>query len=124
MSKQSTTQVGLGCFSLLGLLQIAFVVLRLCGVIQWSWWWVLAPVWMYCLFILFIFLAIAIIEYRRSRIAVRAIDRTLERICERQEEMLREKRESPLDRRLAELRKQREEMERERREAKNSANEG
>lgn len=30
---------------LLGLLTIAFVVLRLTGVITWSWWLVLLPVW-------------------------------------------------------------------------------
>jgi len=30
----------------LGLLGMAFIVLRLCGVIDWSWWWVLAPLWM------------------------------------------------------------------------------
>ena len=28
-----------------GLLTIAFVVLRLCGVIRWRWIWVLAPAW-------------------------------------------------------------------------------
>ena len=28
-----------------GLLAIAFIVLKLCGVIAWSWWWVLAPLW-------------------------------------------------------------------------------
>lgn len=28
-----------------GLLQIAFIVLKLCGVIKWSWWWVLSPSW-------------------------------------------------------------------------------
>lgn len=27
-----------------GLLTIAFVVLKLCGVIDWSWWWVFSPV--------------------------------------------------------------------------------
>lgn len=27
------------------LLTIAFIVLRLCGVIDWSWWWVLSPLW-------------------------------------------------------------------------------
>ena len=27
------------------LLQVAFVVLKLCGVTDWSWWWVLSPVW-------------------------------------------------------------------------------
>ena len=28
-----------------GLLAIAFIVLKLCGVIDWSWWWVLSPLW-------------------------------------------------------------------------------
>lgn len=28
-----------------GLLQIAFIVLKLCGVINWSWLWVLSPTW-------------------------------------------------------------------------------
>lgn len=28
-----------------GLLTIAFVVLKLCGVIAWSWVWVFAPMW-------------------------------------------------------------------------------
>jgi hypothetical protein len=27
------------------LLGTAFIVLKLCGVIAWSWWWVLAPFW-------------------------------------------------------------------------------
>lgn len=27
------------------LLLVAFIVLKLCKVIAWSWWWVLAPVW-------------------------------------------------------------------------------
>ena len=28
-----------------GLLTVAFVVLKLTGVIAWSWWWVLSPLW-------------------------------------------------------------------------------
>jgi hypothetical protein len=28
-----------------GALGVAFVVLKLCGVLDWSWWWVLAPLW-------------------------------------------------------------------------------
>lgn len=28
-----------------GLLALIFIVLKLCGVIYWSWWWVLAPLW-------------------------------------------------------------------------------
>lgn len=31
--------------SLCPLLTVAFVVLRLCKVIDWSWWWVLSPMW-------------------------------------------------------------------------------
>ena len=27
------------------MIQIAFVVLKLIGEIEWSWWWVLAPAW-------------------------------------------------------------------------------
>lgn len=33
---------GLG---LAGVLTIIFVVLKLVGVIAWSWWWVLSPLW-------------------------------------------------------------------------------
>lgn len=29
----------------IGLLGVAFVVLKLVGVIDWSWWWVTAPFW-------------------------------------------------------------------------------
>jgi len=28
-----------------GLLTVAFIVLKLCGVIGWSWLWVLSPIW-------------------------------------------------------------------------------
>lgn len=28
-----------------GLLTIVFIVLKLCNVIDWSWWWVLSPMW-------------------------------------------------------------------------------
>jgi phosphate/sulfate permease len=28
-----------------GLLGVAFITLKLCDVIDWSWWWVLAPFW-------------------------------------------------------------------------------
>lgn len=31
--------------SLSTLLLVAFIVLKLCRVIDWSWWWVLAPAW-------------------------------------------------------------------------------
>ena len=29
----------------IGLLTVLFVALKLTGVIDWSWWWVIAPIW-------------------------------------------------------------------------------
>lgn len=42
MGNASTKGGGVG---FLGLLSIAFIVLKLTGVISWSWWWVLLPLW-------------------------------------------------------------------------------
>lgn len=36
-----------------GLLTIVFVVLKLCGVIDWSWFWVLSPLWISLSLLLF-----------------------------------------------------------------------
>jgi hypothetical protein len=32
-------------FGLAGTLLIVFIILKLIGVISWSWWWVLSPLW-------------------------------------------------------------------------------
>lgn len=42
MSKNSGSSSGIGFF---GLLTIVFVVLKLVGVIDWKWVWVLCPLW-------------------------------------------------------------------------------
>jgi hypothetical protein len=34
-----------GGIGVIGLLGVVFVTLKLCGVIDWSWWWVTAPFW-------------------------------------------------------------------------------
>lgn len=43
-----------------GLLAVAFIVLKLCGIITWKWIWVLSPIWvgaiLFSLFILFVFI--------------------------------------------------------------------
>ena len=41
-SKSAGSSGGTG---VLGLLGVVFVTLKLCGVIDWSWWWVTAPFW-------------------------------------------------------------------------------
>lgn len=43
-NSSSTSSAG-GGTSILGLLGIAFIVLKLTRVIRWSWWWVTAPFW-------------------------------------------------------------------------------
>lgn len=42
-----------------GLLTIVFIVLKLLGKIDWSWWWVLSPIWISALFIIAVVGAIA-----------------------------------------------------------------
>lgn len=40
MNNNKSCGIGFG-----GLLTIVFIVLKLCKVITWSWWWVLSPLW-------------------------------------------------------------------------------
>ena len=42
MSKNSSDNNGIG---IVGLLGIVFIVLKLTGVIDWSWWWITLPFW-------------------------------------------------------------------------------
>ncbi|WP_290457637.1 hypothetical protein [Faecalibaculum rodentium] len=45
-----------------GLLTIAFIVLKLTGIITWSWWWVLSPLWVSWLLALIVLVVICILE--------------------------------------------------------------
>lgn len=47
-----------------GLLTIVFIVLKLLGVIQWSWIWVLSPIWINIIIVI-VLLALLIILDRR-----------------------------------------------------------
>jgi len=50
VSKETkTTSSGIG-FS--GLLTILFIALKLMGYINWSWWWVLSPIWISTIIVL------------------------------------------------------------------------
>lgn len=59
MSNNSSNSTA-GGIGFTGVLTIVFVVLKLCGVIHWSWLWVLAPLWMPIVIVLFILLIIII----------------------------------------------------------------
>lgn len=41
-NKNNSSSGGIG---FTGLLTIVFIILKLCKVISWSWWWVLSPLW-------------------------------------------------------------------------------
>ena len=42
MKDKTTVRIGLNFAEVLG---VVFIALRLCGVIEWPWVWVLAPIW-------------------------------------------------------------------------------
>jgi hypothetical protein len=58
MKEDKTRTSGVG---ITGLLQVAFIVLKLCGVIKWSWWWVLCPSWLTVGFVLIGLIAAVVI---------------------------------------------------------------
>lgn len=41
----NNTEASSGGIGFFGLLAVAFIVLKLTGVIGWSWWWVTSPIW-------------------------------------------------------------------------------
>ena len=58
-TKRVTVQFG----SILPLLLVAFIVLKLCNVITWSWIWVLAPLWGPIALAILIFLVVFIVTF-------------------------------------------------------------
>ena len=66
-NKTTTSAGGIG-FG--GLLAIVFIALKLCGVISWSWLWVLSPIWIPLAIIILILLVVGIFilaHHRRNR---------------------------------------------------------
>ena len=55
-AKVGSDDIGLG-----GVLFVTFLVLKLTGVISWSWWWVTAPLWIPVALVVGILLLVAII---------------------------------------------------------------
>ena len=56
-----STHVNSGGIGFGGLLAILFIGLKLGGVITWSWWWVLSPIWFPLVLVIGIFAVVAII---------------------------------------------------------------
>jgi len=65
-----------------GLLGVAFIVLKLCKVIDWSWWWVLSPFWIPLCIVAVLLLAFGFCRWRIYRIEAQMspADRALSRL--------------------------------------------
>ena len=50
-----------GGITFCGLLTIAFIVLKLMGIIKWSWFWVFSPIWLSALFVVLIFVVVVVL---------------------------------------------------------------
>ena len=55
-----------GGIGFVGLLQIVFIVLKLCKVIDWSWLWVLSPTWIFFSIIAVLVVVIIIVKKIRG----------------------------------------------------------
>jgi hypothetical protein len=55
-----------GGIGFVGLLTILFVALKLTGYVDWSWWWVLSPIWIASIFTLAVLGGLAVL-FCRSR---------------------------------------------------------
>ena len=68
MSNEKTTSGGIGFGSLL---LLTFIILKLVGVIDWSWWWVLSPIWIPVVLLLavsiLLFVVYRIVKYFRLK---------------------------------------------------------
>ena len=56
MSNNTSSSGGIG---FCGLLTIVFIVLKLTNYIDWSWWWILSPLWIPCIIVIVVVFLIA-----------------------------------------------------------------
>lgn len=65
MKKDSDTTTGGIGFT--GALFLVFLVLKLTNIIDWSWWWVAAPLWIHAILVLVLIAAFVFKEYIRRK---------------------------------------------------------
>lgn len=72
MNNEKTTSGGIGFGSAL---LLTFIILKLVGVIDWSWWWVLSPIWIPVVLLLavsiLLFVVYRIVKYFRLKNGLR-----------------------------------------------------
>jgi len=62
-TNSSSSSSGIG---FIGLLTIVFITLKLTNYITWSWWWVLSPIWITWLFVIFVAGILIAIDIRKK----------------------------------------------------------
>lgn len=62
-NNNSTAYGGIG---FTGLLTVLFIALKITGYIDWSWWWVLSPLWIPVIFFLLVFGIMLLIALRKD----------------------------------------------------------
>lgn len=66
MSNNNRTNASNGGIGFVGLLTILFIALKLTGFIDWSWWWVLSPIWIAAIFVAALFaLVVYMVNYSK-----------------------------------------------------------
>lgn len=65
MANSSTSQSGGIGFA--GLLTILFIGLKLTGHIDWSWWWVLSPIWIGAISLVLLFFVILLVLWLKEK---------------------------------------------------------
>lgn len=63
MSNKDVTTTSSGGIGICTVLFLIFLVLKLCNVINWSWWWVTAPLWLPFVLVLAISLVIFFVGF-------------------------------------------------------------
>ena len=63
MSSSSNNSGGIG---FVGMLTVLFVGLKLTGFIDWTWWWVLSPVWIATIFVVIALIIYGIVLWKKG----------------------------------------------------------
>lgn len=66
MSTKNTSSSSSG-IGFVGLLTILFIALKLTGVINWAWFWVLSPLWISTIFVVLIILGVVAVVWVKKK---------------------------------------------------------
>lgn len=50
-----------------GSLTVLFIVLKLCNAINWSWWWVVSPIWIAMIIVAFVFVLLVVLASEKLK---------------------------------------------------------